>query len=148
MITDRDCAAIDFTGVWGERDTTAIYFRAMELDGSLTYTQTFPKGALPGNKARCWSVVVADAARDRLIENTLNRHLLSSLSMLEPNPDGSVTLIFGPRRPRDKYVSNWLPTRFGGLFNVTHRFYVPTEDVSLGDYFPPPLIANGSQPKR
>ena len=140
MITDVESAVINFTGICGEGGGTAVYFRAIELDGSVTYAQTFPKGLLPHCKGRCWSVVVVDSERERLIANPLNRHLLSSLSMLEPNADGSLTLIFGPIRPRDKYLSNWLPTHYGRTFNITHRFYAPTEDVSLGDYFPPPLI--------
>jgi hypothetical protein len=145
MSIDLEPSVIDFSGVW-ERGNTAIYFRAMEVDGSVTYTQTFPKTALPDCKARCWSVVVVEASSDSLIPNPLNRHLLSSLSLLEFDADGSLTLIFGPTPPVDKYLSNWLPTHFGRTFNITHRFYVPTEDVSLGDYFPPPLIPDGNEP--
>lgn len=133
--------AISFDTVWTNRSRDAVYFRANEIAGSRTYLHTFPKFELPYAKARGWSVVVLDALTERLVPNTLDRHLISNLSLLERNRDGSLTLVFAPQLPDGISANNWLPTRFGMTYSLTYRFYVPTEDLFSGEYSPPPMIA-------
>jgi len=65
-----------------------VYFGRVDLDGGRTYTQTYPKAALPESKARYfWSVVAVDNVRYRVIPNALDRHLLNKQSKLTPNAD-------------------------------------------------------------
>lgn len=53
--------------------------------------------------------------------------------------DGSLTLVYGPTKPAKHPESNSLPTKAGSPFNLTFRFYGPSQDVLSGEYFPPPL---------
>jgi hypothetical protein len=132
---------VNMIGIWANTPKEAVYFGRTDLDGSRTYTQTYPKAALPESKARYfWSVVAVDNVRYRVIPNALDRHLLSKQSKLTPNADGSLTLAFGPTAPAGIPESNWLPTPDGRQYNLTYRFYGPTPDVTSGEYYPPPLV--------
>jgi len=75
----------------------------------------------------------------QVIPNPLNRFLLNKQSGLEPNPDGSLTLVFAPRKPAGLPEPNWLPTPDGQSYNLTYRFYGPSQDIVSGEWFPPPL---------
>ena len=118
-----------------------LFRRGRALDGSQTFTQTFPKDALPRSKTRYfWSAIVVDGINYKVISNPLNRYLLNKQSPLQFGEDGSLTLAFGPKQPEGIPESNWLPTPEGKKYNVTYRFYGPTKDVTDGKYFPPPLV--------
>jgi hypothetical protein len=115
--------------------------KSSKLDGSKTYTQTYPKDALPASKVGYfWSVIAVDSAKFQVIPNPLNRFLLNKQSGLEPNPDGSLTLAFAPRKPVGLPKPNWLPTPEGQPYNLTYRFYGPSADIENGEWFPPPLV--------
>jgi hypothetical protein len=131
----------NYTGIWANNTKEVVYFAGVGLDGNQTYTQTFPKDALPRSKARYfWSAIVVDGIDYKVIPNPLNRYLLNKQSSLKFDDDGSLTLAFGPKQPDDIPESNWLPTPQGKRYNITYRFYGPTKDVSDGKYFPPPLV--------
>jgi len=72
-----------------------------------------------------WSLIVYDADTMTFIYTKENRQGLSSfdLKKLFKNPDGSVTLYFGPRPPAGK-ETNWIPTAGKRPFPVL-RFYGP-----------------------
>ena len=51
----------NYAGIWANNSKEVVYFTAQGLDGSQTYTQTYPKDALPSSKTRYfWSVIVVD----------------------------------------------------------------------------------------
>jgi hypothetical protein len=131
----------NYTGIWANNSKEAVYFGGQGLDGSQTYTQTFPKDALPASKTRYfWSVIVVDGVDFKVIPNPLNRYLLNKQSPLQFNDDGSLTLVFAPKQPEGIPESNWLLTPNGKKYNMTYRFYGPTKDVADGKYYPPPLV--------
>ena len=101
----------NYAGIWANNSKETIYFTAQGLDGSQTYTQTYPKDALPASKTRYfWSVVAVDSVDFRVIPNSLNRYLFNKQSALKLNDDGSLTLVFAPKQPDGIPESNWLPT--------------------------------------
>ena len=131
----------NYTGIWANNSKEVVYFGGQGLDGSQTYTQTFPKDALPASKTRYfWSVIVIDGVDFKVIPNPLNRYLLNKQSPLQFNDDGSLTLVFAPKQPEGIPESNWLLTPNGKKYNMTYRFYGPTKDVADGKYYPPPLV--------
>lgn len=131
----------NYAGIWANNTKEVVYFTAQGLDGSQSFTQTFPKDALPRSKARYfWSAIVVDATDFKVIPNALNRFLLNKQSPLQFGEDGSLTMALGPKQPEGIPESNWLPTPEGKKYNVTFRFYGPTKDVTDGKYFPPPLV--------
>jgi len=131
----------NYAGIWANNTKEVVYFTGQGLDGSQTFTQTFPKDALPRAKTRYfWSTIVVDATDFKVIPNSLNRFLLNKQSPLHFGDDGSLTLALGPKLPEGIPESNWLPTPESKKYNVTLRFYGPTKDVTDGKYFPPPLV--------
>jgi hypothetical protein len=131
----------NYTGIWANNSKEVVYFVGQNLDGSQTFTQTFPKDALPRSKTRYfWSAIVVDATDFKVIPNALDRYLLNKQSPLHFGDDGSLTLALSPKQPDGIPESNWLPTPEGKKYNVTFRFYGPTKDVTDGKYFPPPLV--------
>jgi len=131
----------NYTGIWANNSKEVVYFAGQGLDGSQTYTQTYPKDALPNSKTRYfWSVIVVDGVDYKVIPNPLNRYLLNKQSPLKFNDDGSLTLVFAPKQPDGIPESNWLPTPTGKKYNLTYRFYGPSKDVTDGKYYPPPLV--------
>ena len=131
----------NYTGIWANNSKEVVYFAGQGLDGSQTYTQTYPKDGLPASKTRYfWSVIAVDGIDYKVIPNPLNRYLLNKQSPLKFSDDGSLTLAFGPKQPEDIPDANWLPTPAGKKYNLTYRFYGPTKDVTDGKYYPPPLV--------
>jgi len=151
----RARSLVNFTDIWANNSKESISFGNLDLDGDRVYTQTFPKGALPGQKARYfWSVTAVDDKQSRVVPNPLDRYMLDEQSPLELNPDGSLTLVYGPSQPAGSPAANWLPTPAGKKYKLTFRFYGPSADVVSGAYFPPPLVlqprardAGAQQPK-
>jgi hypothetical protein len=134
-------AVANYAGIWANNSKEAVYFTAQGVDGSQTYTQTFPADALPASKAKYfWSVIAVDGAEFRVIPNPANRFLLNKQSPLKFNDDGSLTLAFGPRQPQGIPEANWLPTPQGKRYNLTFRLYGPAKEATGGTYYPPPLV--------
>jgi hypothetical protein len=131
---------VDFTGIWTNTPWEAADFRGRRFDGGQTYTQTYPKDALPAAAARyAWSVIAIDAKDHRVIPNPLDRYLLDNQSDLKRNADGSLTLVFAPKLPDGVPQTNWLPTPQGQDYNLTYRLYGPAKGVVEGRYDPPLL---------
>jgi hypothetical protein len=131
----------NMTDIWANTPQEMVDFSRRNLDGSRTYTQTFSKEALPKSKVKYfWSVAAVDSVRHRVIPNARNRHVLHEQSKPTLNADGSLTLAFGPTAPAGVPESNWLPTAAGRAYDLTFRFYGPTDDVVKGTYYPPPLV--------
>ncbi len=123
----------------------AIYFFALRdatghrLDGSHTYTLTFPPGQLPPlNDPGFWSVTMYNEAF-LLVDNPINRYLIRpdtrGLTFAE---DGSLTLYLQAQQPDGIPEGNWLPAP-SGLFSVALRAYLPKETIQNGTWFPPGL---------
>jgi hypothetical protein len=131
----------NYTGIWANNSKEVVYFAGQGLDGGQTYTQSYPKEALPLSKTRYfWSVIAVDGVDFKVIPNPIKRYLLNKQSALKLNDDGSLTLVFGPKQPDGIPDSNWIPTPTGKKYNLTYRFYGPSKDVSDGTYYPPPLV--------
>ncbi|MGE8163427.1 DUF1214 domain-containing protein [Paraburkholderia sp. NPDC080076] len=136
-----DRTIVDLVGIWANTRTEVTFYGMPHLDGSATYTQTYPKDAPPQSLARYfWSVTEVDSTHYKVVPNQLGRYALNRQSRVQPNADGSVTLAFGPARPDGVPESNWLPTQPGTNYNLTFRLYGPAIDVAAGQYFPPPLV--------
>ncbi len=90
----------NYAGIWANNSKEVVYFTGQGLDGSQSYTQTFPKDALPRTKTRYfWSAIVVDGTDYKVIPNSLNRFLLNKQSPLQFDDDGSLTLAFAPKQP-------------------------------------------------
>ncbi len=138
---------INLGGIWANRMDEVVYYKGsldgdgVQLNGSHTYTITFPKDDLPPKYADYfWSVIAVDPVHARVLPNPKNRFLLNRESGLKYNADGSLTLYFAPEKPADAPDPNWLPTPAGQDYRLTFRFYGPKGGVADGSYFPPPLI--------
>lgn len=131
----------NLTGLWANSVTEATYAGKAGVDGSKHFTMTFPASDLPKSKVRYfWSVIMVDSINYRVIPNPLHRYLLNAQSHLAYNKDGSLTLGFGPTLPEGVMKSNWLPSPATSKYNLTFRYYGPSEDVVRGEYFPPALV--------
>lgn len=138
---------INFGGIWANNTGEVVYYKTdrdgtgTPLNGSNTYTMTFPKEALPSSKAKYfWSVIAVDPDKFQVIPNPLNRYLLNKETGVKPNPDGSLTLYFSDAKPLEAPTANWLPTPAGKGYHLTFRFYGPTPDLVDSSYFTPPLV--------
>lgn len=147
----RARTVVNFAGIWANNNSEAVYFKTgvdsdgKPLNGSNHYTMTFAKDELPKDLAKYfWSVIAVDSDKFQVLPNMLKRYLLNKESKLAYNKDGSLTLIFSNRLPINMPESNWLPTPMGETYNLTFRFYGPSDKVLKGGYFPPPLVKQTS----
>lgn len=138
---------VDYGGIWANTQQEVNYYRGAHdaegevLDGNRSYALTFPRDALPSGFARYfWSVTATDTKVFRVLPNAQGRFLLNNQSALQYNQDGSLTLYFGPRLPKNAPEANWLPTAPGHNFRLMLRFYGPKGAVASGEFFPPPLV--------
>ncbi len=121
----------NYAGIWANTSREVVYFLGANLDGSQTFTQTYPADALPATKAKYfWSVVAVDTTDFKVIPNALDRHIFNKQSQLKLNDDGSLTLVFAPKLPPDTPEANWMPTPQGKRYNLTYRFYGPSRTLS------------------
>jgi len=101
------------------RDATGAY-----LDGGKTYTVTLP-GPIPAKNF--WSFTVYDnQTRSLLPTDQKLAGLDSTLPGVRMNPDGGVTVWFGPAAPAG-HEKNWVQTLPGKGYNVALRLYGPLE---------------------
>jgi hypothetical protein len=139
-------AAAAKAGIYGNDLEEAKYLLAIQdttgqpLDGSQhRYELTFPPGALPPVNA-FWSVTMYDGKTQLLIENPINRYLISSpmLPGLERASDGGLTLHIQRESPGKNRESNWLPAP-NGPFMLVMRLYWPEPEALDGTWKQPPL---------
>ena len=76
-------------------------------------------------------------AKNRFVENSLNRYSVSDRSGLVPNADGSVDIYIQNTAPAG-WESNWLPAPSDG-FVLWLRVYIPNTAVLEGKYNVPPV---------
>jgi len=140
-------ALVNYTGIDVNNSNETVFFRTntdsegKPLNGSNTYTMTFPKKELPKSMAHYfWSVAVVDSEESKVVTNPLKKYTINNQNKLQPDKDGSITLVFADKLPNGVYQENWLPTPAGKNFNVTFKFYGPAQAVINNNYFPPPLV--------
>jgi hypothetical protein len=101
------------------RDSADAY-----LDGGNTYSVTLP-GPIPAKNF--WSFTVYDnQTRSLLPTDQKLAGLGSDVPGVQMNPDGGVTVWFGPKAPAGK-EKNWVQTMPGKGYNVVLRLYGPLE---------------------
>lgn len=106
------------------------------LSGEHDYIMRFPAGGLPPNDA-FWSLTMGDA-KNRFVENSINRYSVSDRSGLVPNADGSVDIYIQNTAPAG-WESNWLPAP-SGKFILWLRVYIPDAAILDGKYNVPPIV--------
>jgi hypothetical protein len=133
-------AAAAMLGIYGNDSDEAVYpwtkvdGIGTPLDGSkYNYTLTFKANSYPPVNA-FWSVTMYDAKNQLLVENPIDRYLISSamLSTLKKNADGSLTIYIQKDEPSADKKANWLPAPNGPIYLVM-RLYWPRKN-------PPPSI--------
>lgn len=107
-----------------------------QLNGKNNYTVTFPKGQLPPVKG-FWSMTLYNDEH-LFHSNPLNRYSLGtkSMSFLQYNPDGSLTLYFGNKSPGKDKETNWVPAP-EGTFSLYIRCYWAEKSILDGTWMPP-----------
>lgn len=94
------------------------------LDGGRTYAVTLP-GPIPAKNF--WSFTVYDnQTRSLLATDQKLAGLDSTLPGIQMNPDGGVTVWFGPEAPPG-HEKNWVQTMPGKGYNAALRLYGPLE---------------------
>lgn len=94
------------------------------LEGGKTYKITLPA---PIPVANFWSFVVYDGQSRSMLETDQKlAGLDSNDKRIKKNPDGSVTVWFGPKAPAGQ-ESNWVQTMPGKGWNTLLRLYGPLE---------------------
>lgn len=135
-------------GIAANQPQESIYFTpstpdGTPLDGSKTYTITFPAGGLPPSLPGTngfWSLTAYDA-RGFLIPNPDNIYSVgtNTPNNLVFNADGSLTITLSATKPASG-TANWLPIPAGSPFRLTGRDYLPTEAAQNGGYVFPNVI--------
>lgn len=101
------------------RDSTGKY-----LDGSRTYKVNLPA---PIPAKNFWSFTVYDnQTRSLLPTDQKLAGVDSTMPAIQKNPDGGVTVWFGPKPPSG-HEGNWVQTMPGKGYNVLLRLYGPLE---------------------
>jgi hypothetical protein len=142
----RTRSLVNYAGIWANNTKEVVYFKTnadgkgKPLDGSNTYTMTFPKGQPDSLVRYFWSVIAVDSVKFQVIENPQKVYRLNNQMKYHRAKDGSLTLYFGAKLPDGVPPQNWLPTPAGQNYNLTFRFYGPRDNVASGGYFPPPLV--------
>jgi hypothetical protein len=104
---------------YAARDSKGEY-----LDGGKTYKITLPA---PIPVGQFWSFMVYDGQTRSMLETDQKLAGLDSTQKdIKKNPDGSVTVWFGPKAPAGQ-ESNWVQTMPGKGWNSLLRLYAPLE---------------------
>jgi hypothetical protein len=104
---------------YSARDSKGDY-----LDGGKTYKITLPA---PIPVGQFWSLMVYDGQTRSMLETDQKLAGLDSNDKnIKKNPDGSVTVWFGPKAPAGQ-ETNWVQTMPGKGWNSQLRLYAPLE---------------------
>jgi len=110
------------------------------LVGSKPMVLTLPGNDMPPMTS-FWSMTLYSMGSFDLVENPINRYLISSTTTgLDHDQDGSLMIYIQNEQPSEDKVANWLPAPAGEYF-LLFRWYAPTERVINLDY-KLPAIAN------
>ncbi len=137
-------SAINFIGIWANTTDEAQYFMGMldatgqRLNGSQGYVMHFPAADLPSKVVNgYWSVSMLSLPDYRAVPNELERYSLNPYSDLKFEADGSLKLYFSASPLPGMEKRNWLPAPAGQPFGLNFRTYVPKQQVTSGQWFPP-----------
>ncbi len=115
---------------------TTVDSTGAKLNGQHDYIMHFPAGGLPPNDA-FWSLTMTDL-KSSMVNNSINRYNVGSLSNLVPNADGSVDIYIQNAAPSGN-EANWLPAPSGD-FKLWLRAYLPGPAIQNGSYQVPPVV--------
>ncbi len=114
-----------------EKPASIYIFAKMDANGDPLEAGKLYKLRIPAHMpvTQFWSLIVYDGETWAFIYTKEGKVGISSYQMdrLEKNPDGSVTLYFGPEPPKG-FESNWIPTA-GKIPAPAIRFYGPTREL-------------------
>ncbi|WP_439182670.1 DUF1254 domain-containing protein [Carboxylicivirga taeanensis] len=138
-------AAAAYFGLWGNDLEEAFYPETSldadneELNGSNhAYILHFDADELPPAKA-FWSLTMYKLPEQLLIENEINRYIISSATKgLKYNDDGSLDIYIQTKHPGADKVNNWLPAH-DGPFSLQTRIYWP-EPSALEPLYAMPAV--------
>ena len=116
--------------------TASVDGAGHDLSGERDYIMRFPAGGLPPNNG-FWSLTMGDA-KNRFVENSINRYSVSDRLGLVPNADGSIDIYIQNTAPAG-WESNWLPAP-SGKFILWLRVYMPGVTILDGKYNVPPIV--------
>lgn len=144
-------AAVQISQIASLPNEEAMYFvcardaEGVLLDGSQSYTLTFPKGQLPPiAKGAFWSLTMYDE-RSLLVDNPIQRYIIRpDTPGLTFAADGSLTVNLQSGEPQGMPQGNWLPTP-KGKFIVMLRAYWPEPQMLRGEWFPPAVQQVGGE---
>jgi hypothetical protein len=124
----------------------ALYFAATAdskgapLEGSHSYTITFPRTGLPPAKA-FWSLILYNGGDLLLVPNKLNRYTINDRTPdLVYDADGALRIVISNAQPAGRV--NWLPAP-AGPFLLILRTYEPDATLLAGRYKVPPVMRQG-----
>ncbi len=106
--------------------TTYVDGSGAKLDGTNSYTLTFPKDAMPPiHEGGFWSITMYQIDNGLwFYPNALNKLTVSTRNKFVYNDDGSLTLYFQHASPGADKEQNWLPAP-AAPFAMTMRLYWP-----------------------
>ena len=107
------------------------------LEGRKRYQIHFEKGQLPPVREHgFWSITLYDSKERYLVENEIHRYGINDRDVLKENADGSIDILIQQERPKEEFVTNWLPSGTEA-FNLVLRIYLTREEVITGQWKPP-----------
>jgi hypothetical protein len=117
--------ALKIPGVGSQYALVSTDSEGRFLDGSKDYTLRIPADVPAKN---FWSFVVYDPqTRSELQTEQLLPSKNSVRDSMMENPDGSITLHFGPKSPKGPKTANWIQTVPGKGWFALLRLYGPLE---------------------
>ena len=125
MASTLPAMALKMPGVGSQYALISTDSEARYLRGDENYTLRIPADVPAKN---FWSFVVYDPqTRSELQTSQLFPSVNSARDELLENPDGSVTLHFGPEAPTGPEAANWIQTVPGKSWFAILRLYGPLE---------------------
>jgi hypothetical protein len=114
--------AVAMPGIGSQYASANLDADGQPFDGAETYRLRVP--ANPPVKD-FWSVVLYDTQTRSMLQTDQQFPSLSSQTAPKANPDGSVDVVFGPKRPTD--AANWVQTIPGKSWFTIFRLYGPLQ---------------------
>jgi hypothetical protein len=138
-------AIVAAQGLGANTPRQAIYpsantdLQGLALNGSQSYTITFPDGELPPVGA-FWALTVYNTSQF-LTANPLDRYAVGNFTPgLKPASDGALTIYLQNQRPTNPIeLANWLPAP-AGPFRLLLRLYQPQPAALNGTWKPPQIV--------
>lgn len=133
-------AGVGWKHVWGDSPSELVFPMVRNdadghpLHGSNNYLLRFPPGQLP--PSRYWQITMYDL-EGFLVANPIDRFGIGNMAeKLQPDGDGTLTLLVQHDSPGTEREMNWLPAPAEGFF-LMMRMYQPEERMYRGEYTVP-----------